>query len=76
MAREFVVIGGNGPGEGVAGFVTHGGLLLLCMIVFSLSIISMVIFACGNDGNSVPVWCTVWGRLDRSVAQMTYQTLF
>ncbi|OMO61046.1 hypothetical protein COLO4_33592 [Corchorus olitorius] len=56
MAREFVVLGGNGPGEEVAGFVTRGGsggLLLLCMIVFSISIISMVVFACGDDGNSV-----------------------
>ncbi|OMO69315.1 hypothetical protein CCACVL1_19557 [Corchorus capsularis] len=55
MAREFVVLGGNGPGEEVAGFVTRGGsggLLLLCMIVFSISIISMIVFACGDDGNS------------------------
>ncbi|KAJ6736707.1 hypothetical protein OIU85_018837 [Salix viminalis] len=51
MAREFVVHEGSVHSE--AGFLlgSSEAFLLLCMIVVSLSIISMVIFACG-DSNS------------------------
>ncbi|KAF9672368.1 hypothetical protein SADUNF_Sadunf11G0034400 [Salix dunnii] len=51
MAREFLVHEGSVHSE--AGFLlgSSGAFLLLCMIVVSLSIISMVIFACG-DSNS------------------------
>ncbi|EOX92862.1 Uncharacterized protein TCM_001723 [Theobroma cacao] len=51
MARELVNLGGSGAG-GEAG--VSGGLFLLCMIVFSLSIISMVIFACGDNNSGKP----------------------
>ena len=51
MAREFVVREGSVHSE--AGFLlgSSEAFLLLCMVVVSLSIISMVIFACG-DSNS------------------------
>ena len=51
MAREFIVHEGSVHSE--AGFLLDSSeaFLLLCTIVVSLSIISMVIFACG-DSNS------------------------
>ncbi|MBA0665135.1 hypothetical protein Goklo_005042, partial [Gossypium klotzschianum] len=58
MARkELVGFGGSGPGEEAGGgFIIHTstGLLLLCMVIFSLSLISMVIFACGDDNSGKP----------------------
>ncbi|XWS41119.1 hypothetical protein CRYUN_Cryun17cG0053100 [Craigia yunnanensis] len=56
MARaQFIVLGGSGPGEEV-GLLIHSsaGLLLLSMFIFSLSIISMVIFACGENNSEKP----------------------
>ncbi|KAF9672370.1 hypothetical protein SADUNF_Sadunf11G0034600 [Salix dunnii] len=49
MAREFLVHEGSVHSE--AGFLlgSSEAFLLLCMIVVSLSIISMVIFACGDS---------------------------
>ena len=51
MAREFIVHEGSVHSE--AGFLLDSSeaFLLLCMIVVSLSIISMVIFACGDSGS-------------------------
>lgn len=47
MARKYVVLG-DGREEGIAPGNT-GGLVLVClMIVLSLTLISMVIFACGS----------------------------
>ncbi|KAB2612617.1 loricrin-like [Pyrus ussuriensis x Pyrus communis] len=53
MARTYV-----GPGGGHAGGVdimmpdhNSGGLLLLCMILMSLSLVSMVILSCGDGSN-------------------------
>ncbi|KAK6259278.1 hypothetical protein SCA6_013752 [Theobroma cacao] len=51
MTRELIILGGSVP-RGEAG--VSGGLFLLCMIVFSLSIIAMVIFACGDDNSEKP----------------------
>ncbi|XWS41120.1 hypothetical protein CRYUN_Cryun17cG0053200 [Craigia yunnanensis] len=56
MARDqFIVLGGSSPGE-EAGVMMHSsaGLLLLSMFIFSLSIISMVIFACGDANYGKP----------------------
>ncbi|XP_039015806.1 cold shock protein 2-like [Hibiscus syriacus] len=52
MARDsFIAVGGNDPKE-AGGLMMYSstGLLLLSMIIFSLSVISMIIFACGDDG--------------------------
>ncbi|KAF9682317.1 hypothetical protein SADUNF_Sadunf05G0096300 [Salix dunnii] len=51
MARAFVAREGSVHSE--AGFLpgSSEAFLLLCMVIVSLSIISMVIFACG-DSNS------------------------
>ncbi|KAF9682318.1 hypothetical protein SADUNF_Sadunf05G0096400 [Salix dunnii] len=51
MVREFVVREGSVHSE--AGFLlgSSEAFLLLCMIVISLSVISMVVFACA-DSNS------------------------
>ncbi|GLU12161.1 hypothetical protein SLE2022_288630 [Rubroshorea leprosula] len=49
MARDVIVFRGE---EG--GFLLDskgGGLFLICMIVASLSLISMVVFACGDSGH-------------------------
>ncbi|KAG8480609.1 hypothetical protein CXB51_024786 [Gossypium anomalum] len=58
MARDqLVTFGGSGPGEEAGGgFIIHSstGLLLLSMIIFSLSLISMIIFACGDDNSEKP----------------------
>ncbi|KAB5534026.1 hypothetical protein DKX38_017112 [Salix brachista] len=51
MAREFLVHKGIVHSEAGFLFGSSEAFLLLCMIVVSLSIISMVIFACG-DSNS------------------------
>ncbi|KAM1189796.1 hypothetical protein ACFX2J_025430 [Malus domestica] len=50
MARTYVGLGGGHAGEVGIMMPDHnsGGLLLLCMILMSLSLISMVIFACGD----------------------------
>ncbi|XVE97072.1 hypothetical protein REPUB_Repub02eG0279200 [Reevesia pubescens] len=47
---QFVIVGGNGWLGQEAGVVMHSfsSMLWLSMIIFSLSIISMVIFACGD----------------------------
>ncbi|KAJ6930020.1 hypothetical protein NC652_013778 [Populus alba x Populus x berolinensis] len=52
MAREFIVHEGSVHSE--AGFLLDSSeaFLLLCMIVVSLSIISMVIFACGDSDSA------------------------
>ncbi|KAM1778270.1 hypothetical protein ACFX1S_039996 [Malus domestica] len=51
MARTYVGLGGGHAGEVAIMMPDHnsGGLLLLCMILMSLSLISMVIFACGDS---------------------------
>ncbi|CAK7339497.1 unnamed protein product [Dovyalis caffra] len=51
MAREFIVHGGAMHSEASFLVDSSWAFMLLCMIVVSLSIISMVIFACG-DSNS------------------------
>ena len=52
MARIwFVLRDGNADHQGLMELVSSGGLFLLCMIFMTLSIISMVIFACA-DHNS------------------------
>ncbi|KAB5534027.1 hypothetical protein DKX38_017113 [Salix brachista] len=51
MAREFLVHEGSVHSEAGSLLGSSEAFLLLCMIVVSLSIISMVIFACG-DSNS------------------------
>ena len=53
MARQFVIGDGN-AGQASLVLVSSGGLFLLCMIVMSLSIISMVIFACGDHNSGSP----------------------
>ncbi|KAK9265915.1 hypothetical protein L1049_021409 [Liquidambar formosana] len=54
MARDFVYLGSSHADE--VGLVqqTSGSLILFCMIIMSLSIISMVIFACGDSGSGSP----------------------
>ncbi|KAM1026796.1 hypothetical protein ACFX2A_040639 [Malus domestica] len=51
MARTYVGLGGGHAGEVAIMMPDHnsGRLLLLCMILMSLSLISMVIFACGDS---------------------------
>jgi len=50
MAREFVVVNGN---EGEEGLVLHSApIFLFLMIIASLSIISIIVFACGDDNKS------------------------
>ncbi|KAJ6333503.1 hypothetical protein OIU77_009385 [Salix suchowensis] len=53
MAREFLVHEGSVHSE--TGFLlgSSEAFLLLCMIVVSLSIISMVIFACGDSSGGI-----------------------
>lgn len=46
MARELLVLAGAVHAESY-----FGGVLFLCMVVASVSMISMVIFACGDDSN-------------------------
>ncbi|GLT72444.1 hypothetical protein SLA2020_443790 [Shorea laevis] len=50
MTRYF---GAHVDDAGIA-LESSGGLLLLGMIIMSLSIISMVIFACGDDNSGTP----------------------
>ncbi|KAF5948566.1 hypothetical protein HYC85_014523 [Camellia sinensis] len=47
MARYFDIVGGD-DGDGVVA----GASLVLCMIVMFVSIMSMIIFACGTDEES------------------------
>ncbi|KAL3592047.1 hypothetical protein D5086_010687 [Populus alba] len=51
MATEFILHEGSVHSE--VGFLLDSSeaFLLLCMIVVSLSIISMVLFACGDSGS-------------------------
>lgn len=46
MGRELLVLAGAAHAES-----NFGGVFLLCMVVASISMISMVIFACGDDGH-------------------------
>ncbi|KAK9225250.1 hypothetical protein WN943_010291 [Citrus x changshan-huyou] len=46
MARELLVLAAAAHAES-----NFGGIFLLCMVVASFSMISMVIFACGDDGS-------------------------
>ncbi|GLT48373.1 hypothetical protein SLA2020_442130 [Shorea laevis] len=49
MARDVIVFHGE---EGGFLMDSNGcGLYLICMIVASLSLLSMVVFACGDSGN-------------------------
>ncbi|OVA19706.1 hypothetical protein BVC80_9059g25 [Macleaya cordata] len=49
MGRALESMGGGGRGD-IGGISNSGSvLLLLCMIVISLSIVSMIIFVCGED---------------------------
>ena len=68
MARGLMALGGGGGrsgGEQVGTMASSSGvLLLLCMIIMSLSIISMVIFACG-DGSKVVGLSTVNTRINK-----------
>ncbi|KAK2642620.1 hypothetical protein Ddye_024383 [Dipteronia dyeriana] len=50
MAREILVLAESGS---LGGDAWVGGVFLFCLVVASLSMISMVIFACGDDGTSV-----------------------
>ncbi|PQP93302.1 hypothetical protein Pyn_41258 [Prunus yedoensis var. nudiflora] len=53
MARGAYVVLGGGHAEELGIMQDNsGGILLLCMILMSLSLISMVIFACGDDEGS------------------------
>ncbi|KAK2642621.1 hypothetical protein Ddye_024384 [Dipteronia dyeriana] len=49
MAREILVLAESGS---LGGDAWVGGVFLFCLVVASLSMISMVIFACGDDGTS------------------------
>ncbi|CAL9011414.1 unnamed protein product [Prunus brigantina] len=50
MARGAYVVLGGGHAEELGIMQDNlGAILLLCMILMSLSLISMVIFACGDD---------------------------
>jgi hypothetical protein len=54
MARDFgALLGAHVDDVGIA-LESSGGLLLLGMIIMSLSIISMAIFACSDYGSSTP----------------------
>ncbi|KAE8075718.1 hypothetical protein FH972_014411 [Carpinus fangiana] len=54
MARDFgALVGAHVDDAGIA-LGSSGGLLLLGMIIMSLSIISMLIFACGDDNSGTP----------------------
>ncbi|XVF81180.1 hypothetical protein PTKIN_Ptkin15bG0136200 [Pterospermum kingtungense] len=63
MARhDLVALGGSSLGEDVGVFMhSSSGLLLLSMIVFFLSIISMVIFACGERPGTAETRCPCCG---------------
>ncbi|ONI16669.1 hypothetical protein PRUPE_3G114200 [Prunus persica] len=53
MARGAYVVLGGGHAEELGIMQDNsGGIILLCMILMSLSLISMVIFACGDDEGS------------------------
>ncbi|KAK9285467.1 hypothetical protein L1049_024661 [Liquidambar formosana] len=54
MARDFVYLGSSHADEVGLMQQTSGSLILFCMIIMSLSIISMVIFACGDSGSGSP----------------------
>ncbi|GLT48348.1 hypothetical protein SLA2020_219790 [Shorea laevis] len=49
MARDVIVFHGEEGGFQLDS--KGGGLFLICMIVASLSLISMVVFACGDSGH-------------------------
>ncbi|KAK3183981.1 hypothetical protein Dsin_031267 [Dipteronia sinensis] len=49
MAREILDLAESGS---LGGDAWVGGVFLFCLVVASLSMISMVIFACGDDGTS------------------------
>lgn len=51
MARELLVLAGAVHAESY-----FGGILFLCMVVASVSMISVVIFACGDDSNPKKHW--------------------
>ena len=50
MARDFVALVGAHAGDDSVVLESSGGPLVLGMIMMSLSIISMVIYACVSDG--------------------------
>ncbi|KAM4093547.1 hypothetical protein ACB094_06G125900 [Castanea mollissima] len=50
MARDFVALVGAHADDASVVLESSGGLLVLGMIIMSLSIISMVIYACISDG--------------------------
>ncbi|KAL5793605.1 hypothetical protein ACOSP7_002199 [Xanthoceras sorbifolium] len=50
MARGVLVLAESRLGMDGSAWV--GGVFLFCLVVASLSMISMVIFACGSEGNS------------------------
>jgi hypothetical protein len=54
MVRDFgVLVGAHVDDAGIA-LESSGGLLLLSVIIMSLSIISTLIFACGDDNSGEP----------------------
>ncbi|CAB4273130.1 unnamed protein product [Prunus armeniaca] len=58
MARGTYVVLGGGQAEELGIMQDNsGGIFLLCMILMSLSLISMVIFACGDDEGSSKKRC-------------------
>ncbi|KAK7342464.1 hypothetical protein VNO80_25418 [Phaseolus coccineus] len=53
MARHFFLVHGGGANEGEEGLVLHSPpILLFLMIIASLSMISIIIFACGDDNKN------------------------
>jgi hypothetical protein len=54
MVRDFGILVGAGVDDTGIALESLGGLLLLGMIIMSLSIISMLIFACGDDNSGKP----------------------
>jgi hypothetical protein len=54
VARDFgILVGAHVDDAGIT-LESSGGLLFLGMIIMSLSIISMLIFACGDDNSGKP----------------------
>ncbi|KAL6999804.1 hypothetical protein U1Q18_000960 [Sarracenia purpurea var. burkii] len=53
MARHFDIVSGGAVGEAVAAFQVYDSRVgfYFCMIVISMSILSMVIFACGESSS-------------------------
>jgi len=53
MGRHFLLVDGGGDAnEGEEGLVLHSPpIFLFLMVIASLSIISIIIFACGDDNN-------------------------